>query len=120
MSTTSIATRDATPKEMSKTTHKTSLSTPVDVFENAEEYLVVADLPGARKDGLGIAYHENELRIHAAVQAFDGDFEYRRILTIGSDILPEKIAAELDKGVLRVHLPKSDRAKPREIPVSVG
>lgn len=47
-----------------------------------------------------------------------GDF-YRQF-TIGEVIDAEKISAELNHGVLTVHLPKTDAVRPRRIPVHGG
>ena len=44
-----------------------------------------------------------------------GDFY--RTFTIGESIDDAKISAELDRGVLTLHLPKTDAVKPRRINV---
>ncbi|MBK8012475.1 MAG: Hsp20/alpha crystallin family protein [Deltaproteobacteria bacterium] len=92
----------------------------VDVYENHEEYLLVADVPGAQKETVAISYQDNQLSLSAGVNTREGGFDYKRVLTVGSDVDSEKIRAELDRGVLRVHLPKAESAKPREIPVTVA
>jgi HSP20 family protein len=100
------------------------VASPVDVFENAEELLVVADLPGVTEGDLSIRVEKGELtfegrRTDAAeigVSA-EGLPDYRRSFLVPQGIDAEKIVAVLQAGVLRVHLPKSAALKPRQIPI---
>jgi HSP20 family molecular chaperone IbpA len=48
------------------------------------------------------------------------DCEYRRRFAVPGGIDAAKISAELKDGVLRLHLPKSDALKPRQIAVRSG
>lgn len=107
-------------KPVSETRTRPTAAALVDVYENQEEYLLVADVPGAQKETVAISYQDNQLSLSAAVHKREGSFDYKRVLTVGADVDPERIRAELDRGVLRVHLPKSEKAKPREIPVTVA
>jgi HSP20 family protein len=43
--------------------------------------------------------------------------DYRRVFELGPDVDTTKISAEMHNGVLRLHLPKSEKAKPRQIEV---
>jgi len=99
------------------------------VYENADELLVVADLPGITKEALNVNLDKNELRISArrapptdgkylGVEYGDDDFSRRFALPGGID--ESKISAELKDGVLWLHLPKSEALKPRQIPVRAG
>ncbi|MCA9473664.1 MAG: Hsp20/alpha crystallin family protein, partial [Nitrospira sp.] len=45
---------------------------------------------------------------------------FSRSFTIPEDADPEKVSAEFKEGVLHVHIPKSDRAKPKSIAVKVS
>lgn len=99
----------------------------VDIYENAEELLVVADLPGVTQDRLAIRLEKGELtfegrRAEAAEreQSADNLPDFRRSFVVPQGIDSEKIAAELQAGVLRIHLPKSASLKPRQIPISAG
>ena len=92
-----------------------------DVYENADEFLVLADVPGVESSGLELEYERSELRIHAtpATPGRDGsEIAYRRVFTIAEQIDPEGITAELKNGVLSVRLTKSETIKPRKIAVS--
>jgi HSP20 family protein len=99
---------------------------PVDIYENRDELLVVADVPGARTDGITVRLDKNELYLHArredapagdAVRGGVRAADYTRTFVVPRGIDAEKISAQLNGGVLRIHLPKSDAVKPRKIEV---
>ncbi len=98
----------------------------VDIYENRDQFLVVADLPGVRSDDLAIHVENAELTLTAtrrttppgaevARERLDAD--YRRTFLLPQGIDREKIDAELKDGVLRLTLPKADAHRPRQIPV---
>jgi len=101
----------------------------VDIFESEAEYLVVADLPGASENDVKIDVDDGELRLeasrrlehrgHALSWEFDPN-DYRRIFRIPEAVDTGKITAELKRGVLTLHLPKSDEVRPRSITVKAG
>lgn len=102
---------------------------PVDIFENAHEYLVLADLPGVSGDDVQIRYEEGELTIRAAReergsgQLLGAEFtaaDYVRRFSIPETVDAGKIDAKLNHGVLHLTLPKAGRAKPRQISVRAG
>jgi HSP20 family molecular chaperone IbpA len=100
----------------------------VDIVETADELLLVADLPGVRPDDLNIRFENGELALHGKVlpRNANADFllnEYRvgdfhRAFTISESIDSTRIAASLKNGVLTVHLPKAEKAKPKRIAVT--
>ncbi len=102
------------------------LAPPVDVFENADELLLRADVPGVEQDALDIRLDGGELTFEAKQpEPEEGDESYRavwftRSFTLPSTIDVEKVSAELCDGVLEVRLPKSEAAKPRRIAVKTG
>lgn len=101
----------------------------VDVYEKADELTIIADVPGARADGVSIQFERGALKIEAAVAPRCGCGKgksllreygvghYERTFEINQQIDAEKIAAKLDNGVLTITLPKAEAAKPRKIPV---
>lgn len=106
------------------------LAPAVDIFENAEEYRVVADLPGVRQQDVDIGLEQGELTVFAkrevlregegegealALSRREGDF--RRVFRIPQGVDATRVEASLDNGVLQVRLPKSERVKPRRISV---
>jgi len=50
-------------------------------------------------------------------ERFEGDMT--RIITLPTHILPEKVVATYEQGVLKLHVPKSEEVKPKQIPIKV-
>jgi HSP20 family protein len=101
-----------------------------DVYENDDEILVIADVPGVSEDALNVNLDNGELAVLArrVVSAGDGAFtgveypdcEFRRRFAVPAGIDASKINAELKNGVLWLHLPKPEELKPRQIAVRAG
>lgn len=103
-----------------------AITPEVDIYENDEEILLYAEMPGVGKEKLSINVDNGKLEISgirklensgAANWAEFGDVEYHRIFSVPQTIDPAKANAELKDGVLRLHLPKSEAAKPRQIEI---
>jgi HSP20 family molecular chaperone IbpA len=94
-----------------------------DVLESADDYLVVADMPGVTQDAVEVHLDKNELRIEGrreAVREGAEPFLYRRAFRVPDVIEAGNIAAKLEHGVLTVTLPKAGEIKPRKIAVEAG
>jgi HSP20 family molecular chaperone IbpA len=98
----------------------------VDVYENANELLLVADIPGATKESVSIQLDKGQLTIEASrreekvgspLVAEYRSIDYARVFAIPQGIDGSKIDAQLSGGVLRLRLPKSEALKPRRIEV---
>ncbi|HKU44161.1 MAG TPA: Hsp20/alpha crystallin family protein [Polyangiales bacterium] len=90
----------------------------VDVYENADELLLLADVPGVTPESVNVRYEADELRLEAQRTAADGPkLRYFRAFALPDTIDPERITAELKQGVLHVHLGKVEKAKPRTIAI---
>src|SRR4051794_32131354 len=98
----------------------------VDIYENKDEILVVADVPGAQSDRVTVRLEKNELYLHARRQQEDSgkpvfgratNADYSRTFIVPTGIDGARINAEMNGGVLRIHLPKSESLKPRQIQV---
>ena len=92
----------------------------VDVYENADELLMLADMPGASADTVRIRIESSLLTLQAQRNANDGSesaFQYYRAFQVPDSVDPEGISAELKQGVLHVQLKKHERAKPRMIEI---
>jgi len=103
----------------------------VDIFENQDELLVVADLPGIDPGSLEINFEEERLTIlghrrHAlgesarVLMGANPDWDYRRVFSVPDAVDGERIEAKLEAGVLTLRLPRHERAKPRRIQVSAS
>ena len=100
----------------------------IDVIEDADEFTILADMPGTTADDIRINFENRTLTIHGTVQARHlrdtefltheygvGDFDRELVLSDALDA--DRISAAYEHGVLTIHLPKSQEAKPRRIPV---
>jgi len=102
----------------------------IDIWESDEELVLYADLPGVSTEDLDIQFENRELRIHGKVAPrhenrsfLYGEYgigDFYRTFTIGETIDSKKISAELQNGVLTLHLPKTEAVKPRRIAVKAS
>lgn len=101
----------------------------VDIAENSQEILLVADLPGVSTDNLSIRLDGNELSIETTrtskqegVLLFQGyeDLDFARTFKVPNTIDTSKIDADIKNGVLTIHLPKLESTQPRQISVKAG
>jgi HSP20 family protein len=102
----------------------------VDIVETDHELTLFADVPGVRPEDVDLRYEQGELLLHGRVRGKarkpefllkefeDGDFY--RAFRIHESIDSSKISAECKNGVLVVHLPKVEEAKPKQITVRGG
>jgi HSP20 family molecular chaperone IbpA len=99
----------------------------VDICETEHELTVFAEVPGVRSEDVDLHYEKGELILYARVRPRhdqhnlllqeyeEGDFY--RAFTIHESIDAGRITAECKNGVLVVHLPKVEAARPRQISV---
>jgi HSP20 family molecular chaperone IbpA len=103
----------------------------VDIFETEKEITLLADMPGVKADALTIDLRDNTLTLSADVAPVDNDKEeeilveyetgrYYRQFTLGELVNQDNIDAKLNDGVLRLSLPKVERATPKKITVKSG
>ena len=96
---------------------------PCDVYENEEEWLITADVPGVAKDALSVHLDKDDLTIegrHAESAESQGFAGYRRTFTVPAGVDGDKVAAKMNLGVVTIHLPKAASIKPRQISVTAG
>lgn len=101
-------------------TRARELVLPVDIFEGADELLLLADLPGVELAGLSVSFEAPELRIEGRRGSGETSSVYSRTFRVSEQIDPSGINAELSAGVLRLRLPKAAHTKPRKIEVRAG
>ena len=104
----------------------------VDITEDDKEYIVKAEIPEMKKDDIKINVHDEVLSIsgerkyekeekgkkyHRVERAYGS---FMRSFTLPEDADGSKVNAEYKDGVLKVHLPKSERAKPKTIEIKVA
>lgn len=104
------------------------LTPPIDIYEGAEGLVLEADLPGVAEQDLTIQLEENVLNLCGRVGAElpegarpihaeyrPGDFG--RSFILSDEVDRAKITASLKNGVLRINLPRAERARTRRIEI---
>lgn len=86
----------------------------MNLFRADDHYVLVTELPGARKDSLNIEVRDNTLRLSGTRD----DQRFERSLRLPADIDADKVSASFEAGILRVTLPETERAKPRKVAVN--
>ncbi len=101
----------------------------VNVTENKDNFFIRAELPGVEKEDLDIQATTNSVSISGErkIPAEDEGARYHRrereagkfsrVITLGADIQPDKVEANLKNGVLTVTVPKAEIAKPKQISI---
>lgn len=103
----------------------------VDIFENEKQITLLADMPGVASNDITIDLNDNVLTISGEVRPFENknesdvliEFEigrYSRQFTLSEVIDQGKIEAKHEDGVLRLILPKAEKAIPRQIAVTAA
>ncbi|WP_289020241.1 Hsp20/alpha crystallin family protein [Desulfobacter postgatei] len=113
-------------KNIEKTKELYEATPAVDIYENEDEILIYADMPGVVKDDISVDIDNGTLSISGVrklsvtgpvtYEEFS-NAKYVRNFSVPQTIDVEKVEAELKNGVLRLHLPKSEAAKPRQIEI---
>jgi len=108
-----------------------ALIPPVDIVENEVGITLMADMPGVSKERLGVRVDGDNLLIEGAAEVKVPDNiellhseirnpYFRRSFTLSRELDATKIEASMRDGVLRLHIPKAEEARPRRIEVKVG
>lgn len=106
-------------------------SPAVDITEDEMEYLIKAELPEVKKEEVKVNV-ENGVMTISGERKFEKEEKnkkYHRIersygsfmrsFTLPEGTSGEKVSAEFKDGVLKVHLPKDEKAKPKAVEVNV-
>jgi HSP20 family molecular chaperone IbpA len=118
--------------DLAKKTDDVRVFTPyVDMAETKDGFVIWADVPGATKDGINIKLDSDVLSVSVGVsdtgpegmpllyrEHYAGNYEVS--FRISDGIKRDKISAELKDGVLKVVLPKAEKASPRQIKVKAA
>ena len=106
---------------------------PLDIYESEDkqQYVIEASVSGFKPEEIQITAEGNSLTIRAArkheEKAEKGTYvrreryegEMSRSVTLPSAIDANKVQATYEHGVLMLHVPKAEDAKPKQIPVQV-
>ena len=107
-------------------------SPALDVFDNKDNFVVKAELPGLKKEEINLSLHDGVLTLSGERKSeqksgegqtfrserYFGKFE--RSVTLPAAVDAAKVTATYQDGVLTVELPKAEEAKPKQIQVSVS
>lgn len=100
---------------------------PMDAWREGDAFFVEFDLPGIDQDSLDLDIERNVVTVRAERPAVDPNREmlaterprgvFSRQLVLGDNLDTERIEATYQEGVLRLHIPVAERAKPRKITI---
>jgi len=127
-----LATREVTGNGGKEALTVAQWSPLADITEDEKEYLIRAELPDMKKEEVRLTVENAVLKI-SGERKFEkeekGKKYHRTERAYGSFVgnfsLPEdadgsKVSADYKDGVLHVHLPKSQKAKPKAIEIKVA
>ncbi len=102
----------------------------VDIFEQDDETVLVADMPGVDEQSVDITLEKNILTIkgyaadpmpgYGLAYSEYGIGDYERTFALSDEVDRNQIQASMKDGVLRLILPKAEEARTRKIEVSTG
>ena len=104
----------------------------VDLYEDADNFYVKAELPGMKKEEIDLSLHDGSLSISGErktesefgeaeayrAERFFGRFQ--RTIALPAPIASDAVKAQYKDGILTVTLPKTEEAKPKQINVNVA
>ena len=103
---------------------------PMDAWREGDQFVVEFDLPGINADSLDIDIERNVVTVRAERPALDPSREmlaterprgvFSRQLVLGENLDTDRIEATYNEGVLRLHIPVAEKAKPRKISIAHG
>lgn len=114
-----------------KRAHEWAASPRVDVFEDGNDVVVKAEVPGLEKDEIELLLEGNTLTLKGEKKKEekieDKDYSYceryygtfSRTVELPVDVQADKVSATLTNGVLEIRLPKTEAAKKKEVKVAI-
>lgn len=104
---------------------------PTDVYRRDDEYVIDFDVPGLEPDSIEVTVERNVLQVSAERKPRFGEGDQvivnerptgavRRQMYLGNDVDGSGIKAEYHDGVLTIHVPIAEQAKPHKIEIGSG
>jgi HSP20 family protein len=102
---------------------------PVNVFQQEDDLVVIAEMPGVKKEDIDISIKRDQLRI-AGKRSIDYDDNTRihrqerkagtfdRTFTLPVEIQADAVKAEYQDGLLALHLPRAEKDRPRRVEIA--
>ena len=108
-----------------------NLGIALDVYEEADKYVVEAVLPGLKAEDVDVSVQGNTLTISGELPAFGGEGrnyllrerasgKFTRTLTLPVEIEADKVEAAFHDGILDLTLPKAPQYKPKKNVIKAG
>ena len=103
----------------------------MDLYEDKDNFVLKAELPGMKKEDIDISLHEGVLTVsgerkreqtHEKEEAYRSERffgRFHRTISLPRAVAADKVVAHYKDGMLSVTLPKSEEAKPKQIPISI-
>ncbi|KQV77705.1 hypothetical protein ASC64_02435 [Nocardioides sp. Root122] len=117
---------DRLTQQLMGTTNR-PVAMPMDAWREGDRFVLEFDLPGVSPESVDLDVERNVLTIRAERVANNGDWQmlaserprgaFSRQLVLGDNLDLEHIEAAYRDGVLRLHVPVAEKAKPRKIEV---
>jgi HSP20 family protein len=110
----------------------TAFAPPVDVYEDEHNVTLKIEVPGIDEKDIDVRIENNTLTVHGErkFEKEEKEENYRRVerqygsftrtFTLPNTVDTENVAANYEKGVLKIKLAKKAEAKPKQIKVNVG
>ena len=125
-----VTTTESTAVERKARERESALIPAVDIFEDAHQITVQAEMPGVSGDKLNVQADRNglliegdmEINMPAGMAALYADLQttrYRRTFVLSGELETERIEASLKDGLLTVRIPKRVEFRTRKIKVNV-
>ena len=107
-------------------------SPALDVFDDKDNLVVKAELPGLKKEEINVSIHDGVLTLSGErkreTEKKEGETfrseryfgKFQRSVTLPTAVDSNKVNATYKDGILTVELPKAEEAKPKQIAVSVS
>jgi HSP20 family protein len=108
------------------------MSLPVDIRQTESEFVIEASVPGFKPDEVEVTFEEGMLTIKgqrsSEAEETKGQYVRRerrhasvyRQVGLPAEVRADEISASFDNGVLRVTVPRAQKAQPKRIPVTAG
>jgi HSP20 family protein len=103
----------------------------LDIFEDKDNVIVKAELPGMKREEIEVSLHDGSLSIsgerkseskHEDAEVYRSERfvgRFQRTVSLPTPVAADKVKAQYKDGILTVTLPKTEEAKPKQIEVTV-
>jgi HSP20 family protein len=124
---------EAPLSELARSTQLLSGWTPtLDVYEDKDNIVVKAELPGMRREDIEVSLHDGCLSLsgerkheekHKDAEVYRAERfvgRFQRTVTLPGPVAADKVKASYKDGILTITLPKTEESKPKHIDVNVS